>query len=145
MPTCKLALILALAAALAACGNEPDPNAQEVDDFAARIGTPKQAKATPTAAKPATQPADPATDPTTKPATEDNTPPAPSQCSAPKVAPFYGRKSDENTQAAVMAAVAPQTNVRFIEAGTAMPEDTGSQRLNVMIDVNGIIREARCG
>ena len=136
-----IAALLAAALALSGCGNTADPNAKEVDEFAARIGAPKQTQAASDTPKP--DASDPAAAPA--PAEEADAQPAPSQCSAPKVAPFYGRKADEATQAAVMAAVAPQTNVRFIEAGSAMPEDTASPRLNVMIGVNGNIREARCG
>lgn len=137
----RLITLVGISALLSACGGQPDPNAKEVDDFAARIGTPKQAVASPPAATPEANEAN-----TT--ANSENVAdaqPAPSQCNAPKVAPFYGRQADEATQAAVMAAVAPQTDVRFIEAGSALPEDTASPRLNVMIDVNGNIREARCG
>lgn len=137
----RLIPIIGISALLSACGGQPDPNAKEVDDFAARIGTPKQAEAAPPASKPEAE----ATKLAANPENEAVAQPAPSQCNAPKVAPFYGRQADEATQAAVMAAVAPQTDVRFIEAGSALPEDTASPRLNVMIDVNGNIREARCG
>jgi hypothetical protein len=32
-----------------------------------------------------------------------------------------------------------------IEVGPGVIEDTESPRLNVMVDVTGVIREARCG
>ena len=137
----RLITLVGISALLSACSGQPDPNAKEVDDFAARIGTPKQAEAAPPTPK---ADADAASPPANL-ENEAEVQPAPSQCNAPKVAPFYGRQADEATQAAVMAAVAPQTDVRFIEAGSALPEDTASPRLNVMIDVNGNIREARCG
>jgi hypothetical protein len=136
--------VLAVCLAIAACGSEPDPNAKEVDEFAARIRS---------GAKPAKDlAATPAPSQTHTPSSDQKSPvgetaseTGASNCAAPKVAPFFGRQADDATRAAVMAAVAPQTNVRFIEVGPGVIEDTESPRLNVMVDVTGVIREARCG
>lgn len=139
--------IVVLALSISACGgNQQTAGGQEVDDFAARI---KQAT-------PAPQPSgEPVPQEAASAATENGANPEGSDsksgeaeaslCGAPKVAPFYGRKADQLTQDAVMAAVAPQSDVRFVESGVDVPTDKASKRLNIMMDPNGIIREARCG
>lgn len=66
-------------------------------------------------------------------------------CGAPKVAPFFGRRADDQTRAAVIAALAPQKTVRFVDTGLAIKPNPEATRLNVIIDTNGIIRDARCG
>lgn len=142
-PIATLTLMLG---ALAACAPEQSDN-ESVDEYAARVGggtaeagqsparqvPPKIAQPKPGAA-PGAFAAGTATDP------------AASRCGAPKVAPFLGRKADEATRARILAAVAPQENVRFVEPGAVniMP-DPASSRLNVMIDTTGVIRDARCG
>ncbi|MEO9492010.1 MAG: hypothetical protein ABJG26_10320, partial [Marinomonas sp.] len=62
-----------------------------------------------------------------------------------KVAPFFGRKADNITREAVLAAVAPNGDVRFIDAGSDVIPVPSSSRLNVKVDAMGVIRSATCG
>lgn len=138
---------LAAALLLSACGQN-ETGEENADDFASRIGgsgdvtegaqpgpnaTPASVATPAPGAAPGPYSPGTATDPQSR------------NCGAPKVAPFYGRMADEATRTAVMEAIAPQTNVRFLTAGSAVNADAGSDRLNVMLDSSGIIRDARCG
>lgn len=145
MRSLPLAAIALMLGTLAAC-NQQETAGESVEDYAARVGgdtasgqppapqvPPKIAQPKPGAA-PGAFAAGTATDP------------AASRCGAPKVAPYFGKAADEATRARILAAVAPQDNVRFVEPGSAnVTPDPASSRLNVMIDVTGVIRDARCG
>lgn len=146
MRSLPLAAIALMLGTLAAC-NQQETAGESVEDYAARVGSgtaeagqsparqvpPKIAQPKPGAAPGAFAPGT-ATDP------------AANRCGAPKVAPFLGKAADEATRARILAAVAPQDNVRFVEPGSAnVTPDPASSRLNVMIDVTGVIRDARCG
>ncbi len=147
----RLSFAASIPLALAGCESQSSADQQQqVSDFAERIN-----KTTPAAVADGSQSA-PSQSDAVKAATREGaadgpfeagtgTDPASANCSAPKVAPFYGRKADQLTQDAIMAAVAPHTNVRFAEAGFEVEADASSDRLNIMLDVNGVIRDARCG
>ena len=143
----KPALALIAALAVTAC-SQADTEQESADDFASRIGGTDGAtqvaqpgpNATPAVvATPAPGAASGPYSPGT--ATDPNS----RNCAAPKVAPFYGRMADDATRAEVMKAIAPQTNIRFLTAGSAVDADARSNRLNVMLDTSGVIRDARCG
>lgn len=143
----RFPLVLFPIIALAACG-QPAADSENADDYAARIGgTPSVAAngtpgARPTPASVATPAAGAAPGPFSPGTATD---PQSRNCSAPAVAPFYGRPADQATRREVMEAVAPQTRVRFVRAGSSVEPDAGSDRLNIMLDTTGIIRDARCG
>ena len=146
-PIAALAMLLG---ALAAC-NQPEGDTESVDDYAARVssgtgtaGQPQAQQVPPTIAEPKSGAAPGAF------AAGTATDPAASSCGAPKVARFFGRIADDATRAQIVAALAPHSNIRFLEPGAAPSDgnvvpDPASARLNVMIDVTGVIRDARCG
>ncbi len=139
--------------ALAACSSPETPDAtSEVDEFAARINGPAPAQQAtpepdqtyapqaPTVAPPRTNAAPGAFAPGT------STDPASATCSANKMGPYMGRLADDATRANIVSAAAGAADVRFIEAGSAyIQPDATNPRLNIMLDVQGIIRDARCG
>ena len=151
---------------LTACGGAETPDAaSEADEFAARInGTASAEQAEPVAPAPGSGPsaapdavetyAPPA--PTVAPPRTDAAPgafapgtatdPASATCGANKMGPFMGRLADDATRANIMSAAAGAADVRFIEAGSEyIRPDVSNPRLNIMLDVQGIIRDARCG
>lgn len=144
------ALPLALAAlALAACGSEPDPAANNADSFAARINqnaapgaTPAPAAtATPTVAEPLPGAAPGAF------AEGTQTDPASKTCGANLMGPFIGKPADQATRAAIAAALGRTDNLRFVPFGTGgfVNPDPTNPRLSLMLDAQNIIRDARCG
>jgi hypothetical protein len=72
-------------------------------------------------------------------------PGTPSNCNAPKAEAFVGRDASSATRAELTAAVAPVSAIRWVGPGDATTEDYSPQRLNVMLDVGGVIRSAHCG
>lgn len=145
----RFAPLLALPLTLAAACSSPESESESADEFAARIGQPGDAAGS--APAPAGTPVPP-TVYTPRPGAAPGafvpgtaTDPEAAGCGAPKVAPFFGRLATDATRTALLAAVAPQRNLRFVEAGTNVVPDADSTRLNVMIDVTGVIRDARCG
>src|SRR5687768_12709715 len=72
-------------------------------------------------------------------------PATPSDCNAPRAEPFVGRRADAATRTDLAAAVAPIAAVRWVGPGDATTEDYSPQRLNVMLDVGGVIRSVHCG
>lgn len=133
--------------ALAACGGtqEAEPN-NAADDFAARIngdapaGPVAAATVAPTIAPPRENAAPGAYAPGTA------TDPQSATCNANLMGPFLGRAADDATRLEVMSAAAGAAEVRFIAAGSdfVRPDPT-NPRLNIMLDQQGIIRDARCG
>lgn len=143
-----LLLLTAPIVLLAAC-NSPESESESADEFAARIGEPGDTAAA--APSPAGTPVPP-TVYTPRPGAAPGafvpgtaTDPEAASCGAPKVAPFFGKLANDATRTAILAAVTPQRNLRFVEAGNNVVPDADSTRLNVMIDVTGVIRDARCG
>ena len=72
-------------------------------------------------------------------------PARPSECNAPKAERFVGRNADAATRAELAQAVAPTTTIRWVGPGDATTEDYSTSRLNVMLDVGGVIRSVHCG
>lgn len=142
--------IPALALALSACGSEPKQPDNEADSFAARIGangaTPAAtplpgATATPQVAAPLPGAAPGAF------ARGTLTDPDAANCGAPLMAPFVGKLADQATRAAIARTLGRTGNLRFVAFGTdgnVYPDPT-SPRLSLMLDAQGIIRDARCG
>ena len=56
-----------------------------------------------------------------------------------------GRRADAATRTDLAAAVAPIAAIRWVGPGDATTEDYSPQRLNVMLDVGGVIRSVHCG
>jgi hypothetical protein len=145
-------LICAIAwLALASCSGGNDDTSDAAEDFAARIngGTPA-AEATPAQAP------TPVAAPTVVPPREAGTQapltinPATGKivqaCNADAMGPFLGRLADDATRLDVMATAQGASDVRFIAPGTDfIASDPANPRLNLMLDAEGIIRDARCG
>lgn len=142
----KLTSICAAASllALAACGSTE--KGESADDFASRIGSggvnetpvpqgtvaPQMQEAKPGAAPgpftPGTQ-----TDPD-------------SACKANLVGDFIGKVADDATRVEVQKAAAGASEVRFIASGSSfISPDPTNPRLNLMLDQQNVIRDARCG
>ncbi|MFZ9396924.1 MAG: hypothetical protein ACO25F_12800, partial [Erythrobacter sp.] len=127
-------LFLTLPLALLAACNSPESESETAGDFAARIGQPGDASAA--APSPAGTPVPP-TVYTPRPGAAPGafvpgtaTDPDAAGCGAPKVAKFFGRPADAASRGAILAAVAPHSNVRFVEPGTNVVPDADSTRLN---------------
>ncbi|MEO1048303.1 MAG: hypothetical protein AAFW59_08235 [Pseudomonadota bacterium] len=142
--------------ALAACGapaEEDTAAASQADDYAARINGEKSAQAdapaaestpgapvaAPTVAEPletiASGPFNPGT------ATDPNT-----ACNANLFGQFIGQQPDADVRAQILEVANDVTEVRFIApGGDYIKPDPTNPRLNVMIAVDGIIRDIRCG
>lgn len=145
-------VIPALALALSGCGSEPEQAGNEADSFAARIGkgeaTPgagavpvAQGTVAPTIATPLPGAAPGAFAPGTL------TDPKSATCGAPLVAPFIGKLADQATRSEIAMAVGRTDNLRFVAFGSNanVNPDPTNPRLSVMLDAQGIIRDARCG
>ncbi|MGB7417951.1 MAG: hypothetical protein WA918_02110 [Erythrobacter sp.] len=136
---------LAASMTLAACGASDDSGSEgAADDFAARIGSgssPAPAgTVAPTIAKPLPNAAPGVFTPGTA------TDPASATCGANRIGDFIGRAADDVTRAAIMDAASDVREVRFILPGSDYIEpDPTSPRLNMMLDQQNIIRDARCG
>ncbi len=142
---------IALTLALSACSSEPQTATaptNEADAFSQRING--------TNAKPAPVPAGaPAPAPTVAQPLESvsSNPYAPgtatdpnSACNANTFGEFIGRQPSADVRAAIMEAAGDLPEVRFIPAGgDYVRPDPTNPRLNVMIAVDGIIRDIRCG
>ena len=67
-------------------------------------------------------------------------------CDANKAAPFIGKVADESTRLEIMSVAGGASDVRFITPGADYVEpDANNPRLNLLLDQNDIIRDARCG
>lgn len=133
-------LTLACSLALAACGGaaEEASTTNEADDFAARINS--GTSSSPSVAEPlpgAQQGGNP-----TQPAKA-----APAlACSAELMGPFLGKLASDDVRAQIMEAASSVQEVRFIAPGSDfVSPDPTHPRLNIMVDVSGVIRDARCG
>lgn len=150
MITATRALLTLLPAiALAACGSAPKQPGNDAETFAARIGaTPTPAPATASAATATPQGAAPS--PSASPAAFTRgtmTDPDAAICGAPLMVPFVGKLADQSTRAAIAQALGRTENLRFVaqEGVAALQPDPASPRLLVLVDAQGIIRDARCG
>ena len=138
-------LLASAVLALAAC-NQTEGGTESAEEFAQRVngsGTQTAPNAgTPTPAATYTPPPNDAPGPLVPGTGSD---PKASKCGATKVGEFYGQAASPQIRGAIMQAVLPNSNVRFVEPGTNVVPDANSDRLNIMIDVTGVIRDARCG
>ncbi len=142
--------------ALAACSSEPAPvdPAAEADAFAARInaGTPTPSPGSGTAPTAAATVAPriakslPGAAPGPfMPGTQ--TDPASATCGANKMGPFIGKLADEATRKEIVTVLGRSKDVRFVAYGSGgfINPDPSNPRLNLMLDAQNIIRDARCG
>ena len=140
-------LALPLALALAACGSEPAPTANNADSFAARIN--QNAGSTPapqgSVAPKIAQPQPGAAPGVFTPGTL--TDPASATCGANLMGPFIGKPADETTRGEIATALGRTDNLRFVAFGSGgyVNPDPTNPRLSLMLDADGIIRDARCG
>lgn len=131
--------------ALAACGGAADRD-EDADDYAARIAgndavgqnapqgsVAPQVQEVPEGGAPGPFTPGTQTDPT-------------SACNAPKIGTYLGKLADDATRAEIMNVIDGANEVRFIAPGpTFINPDPTNPRLNIMLDKQGIIRDARCG
>jgi hypothetical protein len=135
-----LSLIIASSLALGACSQSAEEGAT-ADDFAARVnGTAPQGA--PAAGNLPGKPIPPKPSPTWADAALT---PDMANCGADKVAPFLGQPDNAQTRKAIVEALGGAANLRFVKPGNTVEPDARSKRLNVMVDVTGTIRTARCG
>jgi hypothetical protein len=144
----------AAALALAACESAPEPvdPAAEADAFAQRINAPTPADvavtipaAEATAAPRIAQPLPGAAPGPFIPGTQ--TDPAAATCGANRMGPFLGELADEPTRLEIVKTLGRSDKVRFVAFGSGgyINPDPTNPRLNLMLDAQGIIRDARCG
>jgi hypothetical protein len=140
-------LALPLALALAACGGESAPAAEDAESFAARINQSAGATPTPqgTVAPTIAQPRPGAAPGVFVPGTA--TDPASKTCGANLMGPFIGRPADQPTRAAIAKVLGRTDNLRFVAFGSGgyINPDPTNPRLSLMLDAGNIIRDARCG
>lgn len=144
MKRLKLTFSASVLLALSACGGNAQTDTEEVaNDYAARINGGKQApqgNVAPTVVPPRADAAQGAFAPGTA------TDPQSMTCNANKMGPFIGRPADDTTRLEVMSAAQGAAEVRFISpGGDFIRPDPTHPRLNLMLDSQGIIRDARCG
>jgi len=136
--------------ALAACGSDPAKPGNDAESFAARIGA---AEATPGATPvPAATvaPKVEAPQPGVAPgafARGTATDPQAAKCGATLMGPFLGKLADQPTRAAIAQTLGRTDNLRFVAFGSTgyINPDPTNPRLSLMLDAQGIIRDARCG
>lgn len=127
---------------LAACGQAAEEG-DTAEDFAARVnGTAPQASGAIPAGDLPGKPVPPKPSPTWADAALT---PDMANCGADKVAPFLGQPDNSQTRKAIVEALGGSANLRFVKPGNTVEPDPRSKRLNVMVDVTGTIRTARCG
>jgi hypothetical protein len=153
------AFALPFAIALAACGSEPTQPGNDAESFAARIGQPGAATPVPGAAPGAVSGPEPAATaapnvarplPGAAPgafARGTLTDPASKTCGAPLMGPFIGKLADQETRAAIAQMLGRTDNLRFVTFGSTgnVNPDPTNPRLSIMLDVQNMIRDARCG
>ena len=166
MPDARLSFLAATALALAACGSQPpDPApSNEAEAFAERIKgaaplADQSARPSERAGEDASrmaqaprivqQPrvAEPLPGAAPGPFVPGTaTDPEAAICGAPSMGPFLGKLADEATRTAIMDTIGGANEVRFVEVGAdQIQPDPTSARLNLMLDRQNIIRDARCG
>jgi hypothetical protein len=104
--------------------------------------------ASPAALPDATASQPPSTGGAMSPVSPDAPPPMPPEqaatCDAAKAQAFVGRKADEGTVQAAVAASGAKT-VRVLRPGVMVTLDYRGDRLNLQLDGKGLIASARCG
>lgn len=137
--------------ALAACSGtaeEPAPQTSEADAFAQRINGNKAGQAVAGAPAPGAAPtvAAPLESPSSNPFAAGTTTDPNAACNASAFGEFIGRQPSADVRAEIMEAARDLPEVRFISpGGQYIKPDPTNPRLNVMIAVDGIIRDIRCG
>jgi len=131
---------------LAACGGTNESStSNEAEEFAARIN----AGSSPThATEPAPASIAPELEGAAAGAYEPGTATDPDAaiCDATLMGPFLGREADDATRAEILQIAVNARDVRFVAPSpTYIKPDPTSARLNLMLDANNIIRDARCG
>lgn len=132
-------LALAAFAMLAACG-EQSKTSENADDSAALVNG--QQSGTPTAPRTATPLPGAAPGPM-EPGTQ--TDPASANCGAVQTASYLGREATQDVRAELASAATSADTIRFRMPDTVVTQDRRTNRLNVMMDASGIIRDLRCG
>ncbi len=136
----KLLALTAPALLLAACGQTAEES-DTAEDFAARVNGTAPQGAVPAENLPG-KPIPPKPSPTWADAALT---PDMANCGADKVAPFLGQPDNAQTRKAIVEALGGAANLRFVKPGNTVEPDAGSKRLNMMVDITGTIRTARCG
>jgi len=130
---------------MTACGGPPQQS-ETAEEYAARInGTAQQGQAAPgpqTAANVATPLPGAATGPMEN---GTQTDPAASACGATSVAEYLGQSDTSEIRQAINDRAQARGGIRFIRPGEDQTQDFNNNRLNVMFDANGVIRDFRCG
>lgn len=133
-------------AMLAACGGAAEQS-ETAEQYAARIsGTAPIAAATGPA--PQGSPAVSTPLPGAAPGPmEPRTPtdPASSSCGATGAAEFLGQSDNAQIRQAIADKARPRAGIRFIRPGEMRTQNFNNNRLNVMLDAGGVIRDFRCG
>jgi hypothetical protein len=136
---------------LAACGSEPAKSgADEAKSFSDRIGGSGATPAATPVAAGTVAPTVEAPKPGVAPgafARGTATDPQAAACGATLMGPFLGKLADQPTRAAIAQTLGRTDNLRFVVFGTAdyVNPDPTNPRLSIMLDAQGIIRDARCG
>ncbi|GMN01596.1 hypothetical protein [Erythrobacter sp. MTPC3] len=147
---------------LAACGNDPAAGETDTDaaDFAARINNGTAASSEPAAnavqaplaqqSPNVAQPIPPAPAPANAApgafAAGTATDPASATCNANRMGPFIGKVADSRTRVDIEDTAGPGAQIRFVRpGGDYIAPNPESPRLNMMLDNQDIIRDARCG
>jgi hypothetical protein len=149
----SLLLAAATALVLSACTNEPAAvdEVAEADAFAARINA-RNSPAAPASGQPqgtgkprVAEPLPNAAPGPFSPGTA--TDPASATCGANRMGPFIGKLADEATRREIVTLLGRSDNVRIVTFDTPgyINPNPQSPRLNLMLDAQGIIRDARCG
>lgn len=73
------------------------------------------------------------------------TDPASSSCGATAAAEFLGQANSAPLRQQIAEKSQPRGGLRFIRPGEAQTQDFNNNRLNVMLDAGGVIRDFRCG
>ncbi|MEL6542716.1 MAG: hypothetical protein AAFN48_09495 [Pseudomonadota bacterium] len=142
--------------ALSACSETPDEapeQTSQADEFAARINGEQVAQAEPASATgpapsplPAPTVAQPLDGITNTPYSAGTASDPNSACNANIFGEYLGRKPSAEVRAAILETAKNQGEVRFIAAGgDYVRPDPTNPRLNIMIAVDGVIRDIRCG
>lgn len=151
----KFCVLLCAAASvtLSACASEPEQEkaTSQAEEFAARING-NQAQAEAQTAPQQTTPVETQVEP--QPASDEPQPafaagtatdPS-SACNANQFSQFLGQQPNAEVRNQIMETAEGLTEVRFIAPGSDyIKPDPTHPRLNVMIAVDGVIRDIRCG
>ncbi|MEM6266210.1 MAG: I78 family peptidase inhibitor [Pseudomonadota bacterium] len=132
--------------ALAACGsNAEETTANEADDFAARINSGGNEPLPEATVSPSVAPPRPnAAQGPYRPGTA--TDPESAICGANEMGPFLGQEATDDVKLEIINVIDGANEVRFVmPSGVNVTPDPTNPRLSIMLDAQGIIRDARCG